>query len=78
MQEKAIRGIALIISLLENYIGRFLPQIMALLTNTVSSATPGALKLVALQDWSLLAHALAKESLSQLGSNINQVGITTA
>lgn len=73
LQEKALRGIALIISLTKSYIGRFLPQIMALLTKTVSSGTAAALKLASLQNWSLLANALAKQSLSQLGSNINQV-----
>ena len=73
LQEKALRGIALIISLTKSYIGRFLPQIMALLTKTVSSGTSAVLKLVSLQNWSLLANALAKESLGQLSSNINQV-----
>ena len=75
MQETALRGISLIIGLTGSYIGRFLPQIMALLTNTVTAGRPAALKMASLQAWSLLSRALAKESPSQLSFNINQVGL---
>ena len=75
VQEQALRGIGLIIGLIEGYIGRFLPQIMALLSNTVASGRPAALKLASLQCWSLLARVLARQSLSQLSSSINQVSM---
>ncbi|GAB4817356.1 hypothetical protein N2152v2_004402 [Parachlorella kessleri] len=68
-----LRCLALLIQLTGSFIGRFLPQLMVLLTSALRPPNQREIKLQGLEGWHMLVHSLAKHAPLQLGGIVNQV-----
>ncbi|KAL0053239.1 hypothetical protein WJX82_003001 [Trebouxia sp. C0006] len=75
MQQTYLRCVLLLVRLTGQYVARFLPQMMVLLSGALRDSPTGA-KLQALEGWLLLLRALAQHAPTHLGGMANQVVVT--
>ncbi|PSC70468.1 serine threonine-kinase ATR isoform X1 [Micractinium conductrix] len=68
-----LRCVLLLTRLAGRFIGRFLPQLMVLLTAGLRPANPREIKLQCLEGWHGLVKALAADAPVELGGVVNQI-----
>ncbi|KAL0029509.1 hypothetical protein WJX79_000191 [Trebouxia sp. C0005] len=75
MQQTYLRCVLLLVRLTGQFVARFLPQMMVLLSGALQDSPTGA-KLQALEGWLVLLRALAQHAPTHLGGMANQVVVT--